>query len=227
MMLPIDIQKLVELDYRSNEAYKGLRTNIQLCGEEIIVIMFTSATPNEGKTSVSFNLAVSLAQSGKKVAFIDADLRKSVMIGRYKVNQSIKGLSHLLSGISKLEEVLYPTNIKNLHTIFSGTVPPNPAELLSNSKFRLLIQVLRESYDYVIVDTPPLGNVIDSAIVAQQCDGAVFVVSANTVSYKFIQNTISQLKKTKCKILGAVLNKVDMRDNGYYGKYYGNYGHQK
>lgn len=223
MMPPIDIQKFVELDYRSNEAYKGLRTNIQLCGEEIIVIMVTSATPNEGKTSVSFNLAVSLAQSGKKVAFIDADLRKSVMIGRYKVNQSIKGLSHLLSGISKLEEVLYPTNIKNLHTIFSGTVPPNPAELLNNSKFQLLIKVIRESYDYVIVDTPPLGNVIDSAIVAQQCDGAVFVVSANTVSYKFIQNTINQLKKTKCKILGAVLNKVDMSDNGYYGKYYGKY----
>lgn len=223
MMPTIDIQTEVELDYRSNEAYNGLRTNIQLCGEEIKVIMITSATPNEGKSSVSFNLAVSLAQSGKKVVFIDADLRKSVMIGRYKINHSIKGLSHLLSGISKLEDVLYDTNIKNLHTVFSGTVPPNPAELLTNHKFKLLIGLLRENYDYVIIDTPPLGNVIDSVIVAQQCDGVAFVVASNTVSYKFIQNTISQLKKAKCRILGVILNKVDMRDNSYYGKYYGKY----
>jgi len=219
----INIEGIRKLDYRSNEAYKNLRTNIQLCGSDVKVIMVTSATPNEGKSSVSFNLAVSLAESGKKVIFIDADLRKSILVGRYKINKSVKGLTHFLSGICKFEEVMYATNVENLLTVFSGPVPPNPSELLGNKTFKLLIKTLRETYDYVIIDTPPLGNVIDSAIVAQECDGAIFVIAANTISYKFIQNTMVQLKKTDCKILGAVLNKVDMSESGYYSKYYGKY----
>ena len=222
-MAAINIEGIRKLDYRSNEAYKNLRTNIQLCGSDVKVIMVTSATPNEGKSSVSFNLAVSLAESGKKVIFIDADLRKSILVGRYKINKSVKGLTHFLSGICKFDEVMYATNVENLLTVFSGPVPPNPSELLGNKTFKLLIKSLRETYDYVIIDTPPLGNVIDSAIVAQECDGAIFVIAANTISYKFIQNTMVQLKKTDCKILGAVLNKVDMSENGYYSKYYGKY----
>ena len=222
-MAAINIEGIRKLDYRSNEAYKNLRTNIQLCGSDVKVIMVTSATPNEGKSSVSFNLAVSLAESGKKVIFIDADLRKSILVGRYKINKSVKGLTHFLSGICKFEEVMYATNVENLLTVFSGPVPPNPSELLGNKTFKLLIKSLRETYDYVIIDTPPLGNVIDSAIVAQECDGAIFVIAANTISYKFIQNTMVQLKKTDCKILGAVLNKVDMSESGYYSKYYGKY----
>ena len=222
-MAAINIEGIRKLDYRSNEAYKNLRTNIQLCGSDVKVIMVTSATPNEGKSSVSFNLAVSLAESGKKVIFIDADLRKSILVGRYKINKSVKGLTHFLSGICKFEEVMYATNVENLLTVFSGPVPPNPSELLGNKTFKLLIKTLRETYDYVIIDTPPLGNVIDSAIVAQECDGAIFVIAANTISYKFIQNTMVQLKKTDCKILGAVLNKVDMSESGYYSKYYGKY----
>lgn len=222
-MASINIERLRKLDYRSNEAYKNLRTNIQLCGSDIKVIMVTSATPNEGKSSVSFNLAVSLAEAGKKVIFIDADLRKSVLVGRYKINKSVKGLTHFLSGQANFDEVMYATNVENLFTVFSGPVPPNPAELLGNKTFKLLVKTLRETYDYVIIDTPPLGNVIDSAIVAQECDGAAFVIAANGVSHKFIQKSIDQLEKTNCKILGAVLNKVDMSENGYYGKYYGNY----
>ena len=219
----INIERLRNLDYKSNEAYKNLRTNIQLCGSDIKVIMVTSAAPNEGKSSVSFSLAVSLSEIGKKVIFIDADLRKSVLVGRYKINKSVKGLTHFLSGISLFEEVMYSTNTANLYTVFSGPVPPNPAELLSNKTFKILIKTLRETYDYVIIDTPPLGNVIDGAIVAQECDGAIFVMAAKTVSYKFIQKAVDQLEKTDCKILGAVLNKVDMNENGYYGKYYGKY----
>lgn len=222
-MASINIERLRKLDYRSNEAYKNLRTNIQLCGSEIKVIMVTSATPNEGKSSVSFNLAVSLAEAGKKVIFIDADLRKSVLVGRYKINKSVKGLTHFLAGQATFEEVMYATNVENFFTVFSGPVPPNPAELLGNKTFKLLIKTLRETYDYVVIDTPPLGNVIDGAIVAQECDGAAFVIAANGVSHKFIQKAIEQLQKTNCKMLGAVLNKVDMSENGYYGKYYGNY----
>lgn len=222
-MPTVNIERLRKLDYRCNEAYKTLRTNIQLCGSDMKVIMFTSSTPNEGKTSVSFNLAVSLAESGKKVIFIDADLRKSVLVGRYKINKAIKGLTHFLSGMNKFEEVICTTNVDNLYVVFSGIVPPNPSELLANNSFDALVKALRDTYDYVIIDTPPLGSVTDAAIVAQKCDGAVLVVAAHMVNYKFVQKQLEQLKMTKCKILGSVLNKVDLAGDSYYGKYYGNY----
>ena len=208
-MPTVNIERLRKLDYRCNEAYKTLRTNIKLCGSDMKVIMFTSSTPNEGKSSVSFNLAVSLAESGKKVIFIDADLRKSVLVGRYKMN--------------KFEEVICTTNVDNLYVVFSGIVPPNPSELLANNSFDALVKALRDTYDYVIIDTPPLGSVTDAAIVAQKCDGAVLVVAAHMVNYKFVQKQLEQLKMTKCKILGSVLNKVDLAGDSYYGKYYGNY----
>ena len=150
-MQTINIERLRKLDYRANEAYKNLRTNIQLCGSDVKVIMLTSTTPGEGKSTVSFNLAVSLAEAGKKVIFIDADLRKSVLVGRYKINTSVKGLTHFLSGINKFEEVMYATNVENFNVVFSGPVPPNPTELLGNKVFKTLIKVLRDLYDYIII----------------------------------------------------------------------------
>ena len=110
-----------------------------------------------------------------------------------------------------------------MYVVFSGIVPPNPSELLGNNSFDALVKALRDTYDYVIIDTPPLGSVTDAAIVAQKCDGAVMVVAANSISYKFVQRQLEQLRKTKCKILGSVLNKVDLQGDGYYGKYYGSY----
>lgn len=210
-------------DYRLEESYKNLRTNIQLCGSENKIILFTSCTPNEGKSSVSFNLARSMAESGKKVVFVDADLRKSVLLGRYRVSGKIKGLTHYLSGQCKLEEIIYATQMERFHMIFSGIVPPNPAELLDGQLFKTVISVFRNHYDYVIIDTPPLGSVIDAAIIAQVSDAAVLVLETGEISRKFAQITLEQLKKTNCKVLGAVLNKVDLRKNGYYGKYYGKY----
>ena len=193
-MQTINIERLRKLDYRANEAYKNLRTNIQLCGSDVKVIMLTSTTPGEGKSTVSFNLAVSLAEAGKKVIFIDADLRKSVLVGRYKINTSVKGLTHFLSGINKFEEVMYATNVENFNVVFSGPVPPNPTELLGNKVFKTLIKVLRDLYDYIIIDTPPIGSVIDSAIVAQECDGVAYVMASNSVSYKYAQKGLEQIK---------------------------------
>ena len=212
-----------DLDYRANEAYKTLRTNIQFCGTDIKVITFTSCTPNEGKSSVSFNLAISFAEVGKRVILVDADLRKSVLVGRYKVGEIEYGLTHHLSGQKELNDILRKTDIENFDIIFSGSYSPNPAEILNHDRFNAMIDKLREDYDYVIIDTPPLGSVIDSAIVAKISDGVVIVVEANAISYRFAQSVKEQLDKTGCRILGAVINKIPMEKNGYYGKYYGKY----
>ena len=214
---------LKEDDYRSNEAYKSLRTNIEFSGVDNKVLGFTSCTPNEGKSSVSIMVAKSLTDIGKKVLFIDADLRKSVLIGRHRVGQVAKGLSHLLSGQAKFDDVACHTEYEGMDVIFAGPVPPNPAELVGGRRFEELIHYGREHYDYVIIDTPPLGSVIDSAIIAKACDAMILVISANTISYKFAKTVKAQLEQTGCKILGVALNKVDMKQNKYYGKYYGNY----
>lgn len=211
----------------ADEAYKSLRTNLQFCGEDKKVVAITSCTPNEGKSSVSLNLAISLAEAGKKVLLIDADLRKSVLIGRLEVSEEVKGLSHYLSKQEKLANVICVTDIPRFHMICAGAVPPNPAELLGGRYFKELIRTVREVYDYIIVDTPPLGSVIDGAIIAEECDGAILVIESGVISYRFAQEVKNQLNKSNCPILGAVLNKVDIRrrnHNKYYNKYYKQYG---
>ena len=215
--------KNVGKDYRTNEAYKTLRTNLEFSGADKKAIVLTSSTPNEGKSTVSLGLALSLSESGKRVLLVDADLRKSVLMGRHKVTESVKGLSHYLSGQAQLSDVICGTQEDNMFVIFAGIIPPNPSELLGSERFAELIRRTKNDYDYVIVDAPPLGSVIDAAVIAKACDASVLVVAASTVSYKFIRTVKSQLEKTDCPILGVVLNKVNMKQNRYYGKYYGNY----
>ena len=210
-------------DYQSMEAYKSLRTNIQFCGNDKKTLLFTSCTPNEGKSSVTLNLACSMAETGKKVILIDCDLRKSVIYGKITVKEETPGLAHYLSRQASLKDVVCSTNIKNLYMILPGPVPPNPAELLGNAYFDNMLATLREIYDYVIIDSPPLGSVIDSAVIAQKCDGAVLVLESGAVGRRFVQSVKRQLEKTGCPILGVILNKVDLKKQGYYGKQYGKY----
>lgn len=222
-MQEISIGKIKKLDYSLNEAYKSLRTNLQFCGKDVKVIAFTSCIPNEGKSSVTLNVAQALVASGNKVLLIDADMRKSVLVGRHRISKASNGLSHLLSGYRNIDEVLCKTNIDNLYMILAGPVPPNPSELINSDRFKVLIDNGRKNYDYILIDLPPLGSVTDAAIAATVCDGICMVVSANTVSYKFAQKIKEQLDKTGCRVLGVVLNKVPVKQNGYYGKYYGKY----
>ena len=222
-MQTVNFNAIEKLDFRTKESYKTLRTNLEFSGRDRKVISVTSCTPNEGKTSVSFQLALSVAEGGKRVVLVDADLRKSVLKGRYKTNASRYGLSHYLSGQASIADGTCKTNIENFYVIFSGPVPPNPSELLGNDAFRLLLEYLRNEYDYVIVDTPPLGSVIDGAVAAQYCDGTVVVIESGAISYKFAQKVKEQLEKVDCRILGVILNKVNMSGKGYYGAYYGKY----
>lgn len=224
-MQNVAIRTIEQLDFRTKEAYKTLRTNLSFAGKDVKVISLTSCTPNEGKTSVSFQLCLSLAESGKKTILVDADLRKSVLRGRYKASREKYGLSHYLSGQVDFDDVCCRTNVENFDIIFAGPVPPNPSELLGGDNFKSLLELLRWKYDYVIIDTPPLGSVIDGAVAAASCDGTVIVIESGAVSFKFVQNIKDQLDKVGCRILGCVLNKVSLKKNSYYSKYYGGYGY--
>lgn len=214
-------------DYFYEEAIKTLRTNIQFTGKNIKTIMFTSCLPNEGKSDIAFQLSQEIGNMGKKVLLIDADIRRSVYSNRYKIKEKVNGLSQYLSGQLAKEFLIYQTNYLNVDMIFSGPLAPNPSELLEETSFSDLLKELRMVYDYIIIDTPPLGNVTDAAIVAKECDGAVLVVESERVSYKLAQKIKEQLEKTGCKLLGAVLNKVNIEKNKYYGKYDYYYGSSK
>lgn len=222
----INLHRSMKDDYGYNEAVKTLRTNIQFCGSNIKTIMLTSSMPDEGKSDISLALAQSLAQIGKKTLVLDADIRKSILVARYQLDHEVNGLSQYLSGQRTLEEVLYHTIIDNLDIIFSGPYSPNPAELLEESLFEKLLEAAKAHYDYIIVDTPPMANLIDGAIVARHCDGAVIVIESGAISYRLEQKVKGQIEKSGCRILGVVLNKVDLSGDKYYGRY-GKYGKYK
>lgn len=218
------LNQLVKLDFRAEEALKTLRSNIQFCGEKIQCVAFTSDTPGEGKSSIALQLSLSFAEFGKKVILLDTDIRKSALKTRYDMSGIRYGLSHLLSGQVSLEDCIAETNIKGFDLIAAEVNAPNPSELLGSKKFKEVLAKLRENYDYVVVDTPPIGSVIDAAIVGQLCDGVVLVLEENKVSRQAALAMKEQLKHAQCKILGVVLSKVSIqnRKSSYYKKY-GNY----
>lgn len=195
-------------NFYTQEAYKTLRTNLLFCGRDVQIIAVTSHWENEGKTTVALNLAKSLTELGKRVLIIDADMRKSVMAGRHTKAKNPAGLSEILTGIVKLSDGLYTTQYENLHMIFSGKYPPNPVELLGGKYFPMLLEETRKVYDYVIVDTPPLGQVIDAAVLAPFCDGTLLVMESHLIRQKHAKSLINQLNKSGSKILGVVRNNI-------------------
>ena len=222
----VRLRRNIVEDYAYSEAIKGLRTNLQYCGNNIHVIMFTSALPDEGKSDISFALAVSMAQIGKKVVLVDADIRRSVLKDRYNVQGEISGLTHYLTGQKDAEEIVYDTTKENLNVVFAGPFSPNPSELLEDELFDKLVDHLKESFDYIFIDTPPMASLADGSIVARRCDGAIMVIESGAISYRLEQQVMRQIEASGTKVLGAVLNRVDPKAEAYYGKYgkYGKYG---
>ena len=207
-------------NYFMREAFNTLRTNILFSGKDVKTIVITSCMAHEGKTTVSFETSKSLAESGKKVLLVDADLRKSVMVSRYTKDRGITGLSHLLSGQVTAEQAICKTQVAGLDVIFAGPYPPNPTELVGSPAFKEFIDTQRDHYDYIIVDAAPLGLVIDAAVMASVCDGAVIVINAGTIKYRMAQGVKAQLQKSGCKILGVVLNQVSRKGASSNGSYY-------
>lgn len=227
----IAVSRFIPKDFRTNEAIKTLRTNIVFSGASVRAIGLTSFGASEGKSTISLQVAMSFAQTGKRVLLVDADMRKSMLPSRLRLKNKVEGLSHYLSGLVNVSELLQETDVPGLYIMFAGARVPNSAELLSGSNFAKLIPALKDVFDYIIVDTAPLGQVIDCAVIAQYLDGVVMVVDATKNSYKLERRVRNQIQKAGGKVLGVVLNQVDYKDRtGYYGQRYrydGDYGYNE
>ena len=218
----IAVSALVAKDFQTAESLKTLRTNLMFNGDDVKAVALTSFSASEGKSTISFQLAVSLAQAGKRVLLMDTDLRKSVLPSRLRVRGKVEGLTHYLSGTANAGDLLYETDINDLYIMFAGSRVPNAAEALGSNRFKKLMPALRDTFDYIIVDAAPIGQVIDCAVVAPELDGVLIVVDSTNNSYKLERRIKSQLERSGAKILGVILNRVDFKDKGgYYGKAYG------
>ena len=202
------------------ESYRTLRTNIQYSSfdKEYKVIMVTSSEPGEGKSTTAGNLALCLAQGDKKVILVDFDLRKPSLHKKFKVSNII-GLSDVIIGKEELVTAFHRYN-KNLVILTSGKIPPNPSEMLSSKTMTVLLEELKNNFDYIILDTPPVQAVTDSQILSTKSDGTIIVVKAERTKKDSVENSINLLKKVNANIIGTVLNGVDNSRNKYY-YYYG------
>ena len=206
-----------------SEAFRTLRTNIKFSSldKPIKTLLITSPIPEAGKSSVSINLALTMAQDKYKVVLVDADLRKPTIHKIFKQDNKT-GLTNILVGDKKIKDVMRKlTEIDpNLYFIPSGPIPPNPSELLGSNKMKELIKELEEQADFVIFDSPPVIAVTDALVLATQVDGVILILNFGEVPREAAKQTKALLEKVKAKVLGAVLNKIDMEKEGQYYPYY-------
>lgn len=221
------VQKMMSDNPQSTvaEAYRLLRTNLLFCSPDAsgLVVVVSSANPGEGKTTTVANLAASLAQNGAKVLAIDADLRRPTLHQHFAIHKA-PGLSDLIVGKSQASEAVQVTRFKGLHILPCGYIPPNPAELLGSQNMKGAIAAFRKVYEWVLIDTAPILAMADTPVVCPFTDGLVLVVSAEATSRPAIQRSVDQIQGVGGKLLGVVLNKVNLERNSYYySQYYGEY----
>ncbi len=218
------------LSERSNffirEAYKTLRTNVNFAVPEeegCKTLLITSSLQGEGKSITAANLAISYAQAEQRVLLIDCDLRRPNVARLLALNSPV-GLSNLLVDPELEKQAILPSGVANLDVILSGIIPPNPSELLGSVRMQRLLERLRDRYDYIILDTPPVNMVADAMVLAPRSDGVLFVVRAGRSERDAVMFAVDQLEYSRVKILGFILNSVDMEKNAQYSKYrYRNY----
>lgn len=221
-MNKITFKRFAAVSYPVNEALNTLTTNLSFAGLDLKKIMITSSQASEGKSFISMNLLRKMAERGKRVVLVDADLRRSVIMrtygGQFEPGSKRYGLSHYLAGIAEKEEIVYQTNLPNAAIVPVGKELLNPIPLLLTGRFQTLLNALAMQYDYVFVDAAPVGVVIDAAEIARSCDGTLLVVNYDKVHRQELLDTKQQLEKTGVPILGAILNQVDYKS--YTGKKY-------
>lgn len=234
-MNKLAITRLPSLEYGCSEALNTLCTNISFSGESIRTILFTSCPADEGKSFVVMNTARVMAKLGKKVTLIDTDLRRSKLARtfgfKYEEDAPKSGLAHYLAGIVDSNAICYKTDIDGLNIIPVGKTVSNPLPLFATDKLGKLIEELKQSNDYIFVDSAPIGVVIDSAQISKDCDGTLLLVKYNAVHRKELMEAKAQLEQGGCPILGVVLNQVEFNNflnKNYYSYYsyrsYGYYG---
>ena len=222
----------VKDDFFLTEAYKTLRTNVvfSLTGEGACkVITITSSVQSEGKSITAANLALSFAAADKRVLLIDCDLRKPKLARLLQMNATA-GLSNVLIEPQLLNSAVQPYQNTKMHVILSGNIPPNPSELLGSIRMEKLLEEMRNHYDYIILDSPPINMVTDAVILANKTDGVLFVVRAGHAERGNIQHALEQLEYAHAKVLGFVLNGTTSEGGRYgrYGRYgYGRYGYKR
>jgi len=206
------------------ECCRTIRTNLTFMAasgqaNDAKVIVVSSSEPREGKTTVVSNLAASIAHSGKSVLVIDTDLRRPRVHTALSVNRD-PGVSSVLVGELSLDQAVRQTSVEGLDVLASGPIPPNPSELLHLAAFGALIDAVRDRYDYVIFDSPPLGAVTDAAIISPQVDGTLLVVQASHTTRDSLRSALRQLNDVGARLLGVIVNDVDLETNRYGGSYY-------
>ena len=211
------------------EAYRHLRTSVLLssAGRAPKTVVVTSCVPSEGKTTTSINLAVTLAQTGARVLVIDGDMRRPSVHSAFSADNK-RGLSNLLSNdMSEAEMLLHIQHEKEsgLYLLTSGPVPPNPAELVGSDQMRKIILELGRTFDHIVIDSPPVASFTDGILLAAISDGVILVIHANECSRKVVQRSKQALQDVGAKVLGVVLNRVNLRSVDYYQsyRYYGSY----
>lgn len=226
-MKRIDFVRFGELDYTGEEAFNTLCTNLTFAGAGIKRIMTTSCHSSEGKSFITMNMLRTFAGLGKRVVLVDTDLRRSVILARYggRARKSVQfGMAHYLAGMCNAEDVIYETNIPGAYMVPVGREVTNSLSLLTTQKLPQLLDWLGTKFDFVLVDAPPVGMIIDAAEIAKSCDGVLFVINYNTISRREVQEAKHQIERTGCKILGAVLNNVTFDTYSskryYYKSYY-------
>lgn len=209
-----------------SEAFRALRTRIQFSkinAESLKTILITSAAPQEGKTTVCINLAISFAHTNKKTIVIDCDLRKPRVHSVFNTNR-YPGLTDYLFGQATLDQIIRKSDIDNLSYITSGTIPPNPAEMLESNTMKEFFAKINSLYDIVLVDSPPIVAVTDSEIISRMVDGTIMVVSAEVTEIELMEKSVDLLISDNSTFLGAVLNNYSYRSGyGAYYKYYSYY----
>ena len=204
------------------EAFRTLRTNVIFSSAEqgARSIAITSTSPGEGKTVVSSNLAISLAQAGMRVLIIDADMRKPKIHKVYGLERE-PGLSNLMVGTAKASECVRKSEIPNVWVLPAGRTPPNATELLGSARFREFITSLSNHFDWIVIDTPPVLAVADASVVGHIVKELIFVVAAEMPSRHAAQSAMEQLQNSRVRVIGGVLNRVDLeRNEYYYSQYY-------
>lgn len=204
------------------EQFRTLRTNITFSSpdEDIRTMVITSAAPSEGKSTTSANLAVVYAQEGKKVLLIDGDMRKPTTHYTFHMGNTT-GLSSVLTRQTTIEEAIRATAVERLDLLTCGPIPPNPAELLASKSMDALIRQLRDMYDLIIFDAPPILSVTDGQILANKCDGTILVVSSGNTEKEMAAKAKEAILASNSRIIGAVLNNFQLPKDNYYYQYYG------